>query len=243
MISLADFDIRSGSDEQHLQNSTRRILSSAEFFKQAGDVLKVIGPRVLEEVTPELETYQGKWNPGGFMVFPIGVHEELGSLRFHVWPEGITRESSQGPNIHDHAWFLRSEILLGTYKDTLYGIEDVGSATEGLTEGTFGLYETARNAGGHDILAKTGRLVKPVPLGDREIEAGGSHDIDLGMYHITTIPDSELAVTLIFDSPPFGPTTRVLIPSTEREIGRVRRPVDRESALLAKTQIMQAMHL
>lgn len=34
------------------------------------------------------------------MVYPLGVHDVLGSLRFHVYPKGISRESDQGPNIH-----------------------------------------------------------------------------------------------------------------------------------------------
>lgn len=100
--SLEEIGFKSGYDTRHLQRGDPQVLLPNRFFDQAYALLEKAEPIVLDGVVPNLEQYSGRWNPGGFMVFPLGVHEVLGSLRLHVYPRGIPRETDQGPNIHNH---------------------------------------------------------------------------------------------------------------------------------------------
>lgn len=243
MTYLEAFGIKPGSDERHLI-MVDDLLQAEDFFQKAEGALAQLAPVVLEEVVPHLEEYHGRWNPGGFMAFPLGLHDELGSLRLHIWPVGVPRENSDGPNIHNHAWFLSSRILAGVYSDTLFELEehDVMTDSEYIrSEGLLQVFETRRNPDGLDELVTDGLFVRPIPILNREVSAGGTHRIYLDMYHVTTVPIEQLAMTLIFDSPAFATTTRVLIDSARIKSGRSRKVIESSNALLAKDQIMQAL--
>ena len=214
---------------------------------------------VLEEVVPHLEEYEGRWNPGGFMVFPLGVHDVLGSLRFHVYPKGIPREIDQGgPNIHNHGWHLISNVLVGHYRDTLYALENqgvvLGSNSQLGEKGLLRLFHTRRNVGGNDMLVTDGRVVRPVPTLNREVPAGNIHTIEANIiYHLTTISENQLTATLVLDSPAFVDSTDVLINSASpqlsgvqiesamTEVANARRSVNYTTTVLAKAQLMSAI--
>lgn len=254
--SLEALGIKSGHDVQHLLKINPNLLLASEFFDQANSLLGKASPIVLEEVIPNLEKYEGRWNPGGFMVFPLGVHDNLGSLRFHVYPKGIPRETQQGPNIHNHAWHLFSSVLVGHYRDTLYKLENQGIITDPNSKlaekGLLRLFQTRRNPGGKDVLVTDGTVVRPVPVLNREVPAGKIHTIEANIiYHMTTIPVEQLTATLVLDSPAFADTTDVLINSASPQlsginsvnagIARIRRNIDHPTAIIAKTQLMSAI--
>ena len=257
--SLEALGFKSGHDVQHLQRIDPRELPAGSFFDQATILLHKASPMVLEEVIPHLEEYEGRWNPGGFMVFPLGVHDVLGSLRFHVYPRGISRQSDQGgPNIHNHGWHLISNVLVGHYRDTLYELEDqgviLGSNSQLGEKGLLRLFHTKRNTRGNDMLVTDGRVVRPVPILNREVPAGNIHTIEANViYHLTTIPEEQLTATLVLDSPAFVDTTDVLINSASprlsgvqiegamTEIANARRDIDHTTTVLAKAQLMSAI--
>ncbi len=256
--SLEALDFKSGHDVQHLQRIDPSELLAGNFFDQATVLLQKAGPMVLEEVVPHLEEYEGRWNPGGFMVYPLGVHDVLGSLRFHVYPRGIPRESDQGPNIHNHGWHLISNVLVEHYRDTLYDLENqgvvLGSSPQLEERGLLRLFQTRRNAGGRDVLVTDGTVVRSVPTLNREVPAGNIHTIEANViYHLTTIPQEQLTATLVLDSPAFADTTDVLINSASpqlsgvqiesamTEIARARRSIDHTTTVLAKAQLISAL--
>lgn len=244
MKTLETLGIKPGNDEKHAIMANIEDVPAADFFEQAERLLDTAAPLVLDTVVRALENYPGRWNPGGFIVFPLGLHSTLGSLRLHVWPAGFTRETAQGPNIHNHAWHLASRILVGRYTDRLYQLETqppVNVSESNLTlHGFSRLFTTRRNGNGQDDLLQDGRLVRPVPILDRSVPAGQTHTIEAGVYHITTIPVDELAATLVVDSPAFAMTTHVLLNDARSEIDRKREIVDATTVALTKEQLLYA---
>lgn len=241
MATLEALGIRPGSDERHLIMAEN--LQAKDFFRDAEALLNEAAPTVLEQVVPHLEEYKGRWNAGGFMAFPLGMHDELGQLRLHVWPKGIERENSEGPNIHNHGWYLSSRILAGVYSDTLYRRENHGIVTDQeliKTEGLLQVFETRRDPDGHHALTSEGLFARAIPISTREVSAGGTHRLYLEMYHVTTVPVEQLAVTLIMDSPAIATTTQILINSARIKNGRSRKVIDLSEILLAKEQIMHS---
>lgn len=254
--SLEALGFQPGHDVAHKVLISPTDLPAGAFFDRANNLLDKAGPVVLNEVIPQLEKFDGRWNPGSFMVYPLGVHKELGSLRFHVYPQGMPRETEQGPNTHNHAWHLFSRVLVGDYTDTIYKLENHGLVTDANSKlaeaGLLRLFQTRRNTNGRDVLVTDGTVVKPIPVEDRAVAAGGVHTIEATrVYHLTTIPSEVLAATLVLDSPAFGNTTDVLISSTSPqlagcdnplvEISRIRRDIDQTTTVLAKNQLMQAI--
>lgn len=254
--SLKALGFKQGHDVQHLQRIDPQDLLAPRFFADANTLLEKAGSIVLDEVVPNLEKFAGRWNPGGFMVFPLGVHDRLGSLRFHVYPRGIPRETEQGPNIHNHGWHLFSRVLIGHYRDTIYDLEPQGIVTDPnpnlSKQGLLRLYQTMRRPDGLDVLVTDGSVVRPVPTLDREIPAGKVHTIEANViYHLTTIPADQLTATLVLDSPAFVDTTDVLINSASpqltgpnsriEEIARTRIIVENATAIFAKAQLMSAL--
>jgi hypothetical protein len=254
--SLEVLGFKSGHDTQHLQRSNPQILVPNRFFDQANALMEKAEPIVLDEVIPHLEQHPGRWNPGGFMAFPLGVHDVLGSLRFHVYPRGIPRETDQGPNIHNHGWHLFSRVLIGHYRDIIYSLENQGRVTDtnyNLEErGLIRLYKTERKPNGLDFLVTDGTVVRAVPVDNKDVSAGRYHTIEANViYHLTTIPQDQLTATLVLDSPAFVYSTDVLISSASpqltesnsgiEEIARQRRNVNFTTAVLAKNQLMSAI--
>lgn len=232
---LATAGIESGEDVKHSMNLGQSYIDPDEYFAQATTFLDDLSPGVFEHVAPELDDYADRWNPGGFMVFPLGLHEELGSLRLHVWPPGAPRKSADGPSIHSHAWHLCSEVLSGTYSDTLFNVE---SAAEEGQENVFTLYKTKRKDNGEDALVADGN-VKATPIGEREFSSGEIHTIEAGVYHIPTVSQEGHAATLVLDSPALAETTGVLIQNGGGDISRVRRSLEISDIALAKQVLLE----
>lgn len=244
MRSLEALRIKQGRDEQHSRLVNYGDLAAEQFFEEAANLLKKATPIVLEDIIPNLERFSGRWNPGGFMVFPLGLMEGLGSLRLHVWPAGLTRQTAHGPDIHNHAWHLISKVLSGHYSDTLYGIEQektVNPDNRNDKNGLLRVFKTRLNFDGKDILISDGTSVKPIPIEKRSISAGKIHTIKAGDHHLTTIPPEECTATLVLDSPAFQETTDVIFESIAIHIARKRQLVDRSSAILAKKQIIKTL--
>src|SRR3989344_4544091 len=146
---LEELGVKPGNDMQHSRMADLSLFPPDNFFEQAEILVTKASPIVLGKVVPHLEDYPGRWNPGGFMVFPLGIHHVLGSLRLHVYPEGMPRNTPQGPNIHNHAWHLFSNVLVGSYTDTLYALEPSGRTTDPEAiypgSGLLRVFETRRN--------------------------------------------------------------------------------------------------
>lgn len=190
--ALADWGVESGSDVSHSIDAEHYI-EPDEYRERAGELVEGVVTEALPHVRDALHDFADKRNPGGFMVFPLGMHPELGQGRLHVYPANTEIRFAQGPNIHNHAWHLFSRVVkLGAddeeaapYTDTIFELENLGTAPEDGP--VHRLYRTHRNPGGRDMLVAE-VIVNPVAIEGRVVPPGQSHFIEAGAYHLPTTP-------------------------------------------------------
>jgi hypothetical protein len=228
MELFARFGTQKGEDLQHANTASLAQFPHQAYAKRAETLLAAKASAVLDAIPEILRSVRGKWNPGGFMVFPLGLLEDGCSLRLHVWPRGLDRDTDQGPNPHNHALHLSSRIIIGEYSDVIFDVHrirndpDANSHALGLPD-IYRLYATYRGPAGIDILKTDGTLVRITPRAHRTIRAGDMHHIPAGDYHLSDIPVNSLTATLVLDSPSFADSSDVLLKASEPEIRRVRR--------------------
>lgn len=243
---LDAFGLRRGVDVQHKLLADQKIFEPNRFFENSLVLLNKIRPIILDEVIPKLEEYSGRWNPGGFMVFPLGLTEDSSSLRLHISPAGARRDILNGPFIHNHGWHLASLVLAGIYSDIIYSVEQIPANVVEPGDELLQIYETIRNSDGKDSLVTSGTMVIVKPTESRSIKAGNCHTIEaINTYHKPTTPSEKLAATLVLDSPAFTNTTHVLLNAIgdNKPIKRQRLSLDRESVETAKKQLMVGLGL
>jgi len=227
---LAELGFEDGHDNSHKFVPENAEVDRSEFFDRALDLLHRAGPIILEDVLPRLEEVEdARWNPGGFMVYPVGVHPELGPLRFHIYPP--FESEADGPFVHDHALYLSSLVLEGTYTDEIIGVSSAkeDSNKHSAQKNDAGLYVTHRSPGGPDTFTYGGE-VDTRTSEERVVEVGQTHTIDPGVFHLPTVSPDQLAATLVLDSHPVASTTRVIMPHEVASRPRVRKPVTREQS-------------
>lgn len=229
------------------------VLQRNEFFSAARQVLLGMADVVMTEVVPNLDEVPGTWHPTGFMVFPLGRHPTLGSLRLHMWPAGCRMREAKGRgrlgsiydgDIHDHAWSVAS-LVLHYYEDSLYSITTAPAAAETDTlhadPALFRVYSVEYGANAHNALTTSGACVRATVFERRSMERGQIHTIEAGVFHAPTIPDDRFGATLVFSSPrelDVGP--HVLVGGPIRPIVGNRRKVSHEEAAYAKRQLLSA---
>lgn len=243
MKALAKFGVRAGEDLQHSQSAPLEDFPFPEHSQRAEAFLSEISATVLANVKEIFAGVKGKWNPGGFMVFPLGLTGDGCSIRFHVWPQGMERKTDQGPNPHNHALHLSSRIVIGQYSDFILDVStlDVAPASKSdalKEEGVHGLYGTYRTPGGKDVLKTDGTLVKATVRTARNLREGETHHIEAGEYHLSSVPKEILAATLVLDSPSFRESSGLLLKSIEPEILRVRRGLGEAQIQTAMEQVV-----
>ncbi len=235
MLSLEQYGIQPGGDESHKFDPSAPLMDESVFYEGALDLLEEMAPIVLDEAPDSLANMEGRWNPGAFMVFPLGVHPELGSLRLHLFPNSIPR-GGDGPHVHDHAWYLASRVLTGEYRDDIVEVE-VTDVDEQERADFLGIYETRRPTGLRNTFRNIGRVSASRLVESRLFSAGNSHTISPGVLHVPTVPEHMQGSTLVFVSAAIADSTRVIMPSSLAEQDRQRAKVtDRE--LKAARQIL-----
>ncbi len=240
MKSLQDLGFELGGDEAHLQKVAPEDINPERFFDQAEPLLEELSESVLTEVVPNLEDYEGRWHPLGFMIYPLGVHEGLGSLRLHIWPAGHRVSIDGGSGIHDHAWYLASRVLAGVYSDDRYDVELMpDKAPEGdLSEPFFRVFGVTKVPGEPDGLRTDGTYARAQVFDQVLVPAGLTHRIEPGAFHLPTISEGQLAATLVLDSPSLGFKPSILINRSSEPIFNPRPAVHESEALQVKDQIL-----
>jgi hypothetical protein len=219
------------------------------------------GP-VPDKVIPNLEheQFDGRWHPSGFMVFPLAKHPDLGYLRLHIWPKGLRQRENRGRGIlgniwdgdpHNHAWHVTGYNIVG-YRDVLYEVEPVEYpdrqsyeevAANGL--GHFRIFRAEYDeASGDDVLTTQGECVTVTPREERNLVNFPTdiHQIAVGDYHAPTVPENELAATLVFNSYRVkrdGP--EILVGGAATVIVGARKQVTLDEKLFAKAQLLNAL--
>jgi hypothetical protein len=226
-------------------------ISDAQFFLQSSQLLQKLEPTVRNDIIPNLEDYDGRWHPSGFMVYALGMHPQLGSLRLHIWPKNLRRRLVKGRgkmgeiydgDIHNHAWNI-SSLTMQYYKDNLYQVEGVESSSEQdfNDRGLFRVFNVSYQKDARQALVTNGKVVKATITDQREASNGDIiHTAHTHIFHSPTIPEDTLGATLVFDSArmtPDGPD--ILIGGSTEPIYDTRRSVTRSDAELVKLQFTE----
>lgn len=225
-------------------------IATAEFDAEAHETLSSLVRVVGDAILPDLPEMVGTWHPTGFMVFRLGHHTRLGSLRLHVWPRNLRRREAKGRgrlgvihdgDIHDHAWGVASAVL-ADYRDTMYDVTTSPRADGALPHCQFRVFTVAYGERAHNALVTDGRCVEAVPRDRRVIPAGEFHSIAPGDFHAPTVPDDAFSATLVFSGPralEHGP--HVLIGGGVDPIVGNRVPTTAGDAALARAQLSAAL--
>lgn len=230
-----------------MQQAERDHLPVQDFFNQAADILPAIGDTVRAEIVPELEQRDARWHPAAYMVYALGTHATLGSLRLHIWPRDLRvreeREEGDIKDVHDHVLHIASLVLRGTYSDDIYQVQNRGtnvSDEELVEKGLLRVFTPPLGVSGSDAMTTDGRVVSVRKSAERVVAEGGMHTIEAGVFHAPTIPEDRLAATLSFSSHRVnlaGPHILFAARSTDPITG-VKRAVTPDEAQLAKEQIL-----
>lgn len=240
MLFLERVGIRADIDQIHKFTSEDHLLRASEFFEHASVMLDELATPILDHINPILENYSGRWNPMGFMVLPLGSHEELGVLRLHIWPRGLRKLTPKGEPIHNHAWHLASRILIGVYSDDIYAIRGsesyLADEDQRREQGLMRVFSIGfGDTGG--TLETDGLCIRVVLDEHREVNAGEHHSIEQGVFHRTTIAHDKFVATLVFDSPTLASSkSKILIDGPAHPITEQREPITAEDIVTVRNQ-------
>lgn len=221
-------------------NDERDNRDPSTFFETAAPILREAQQEVYDEVIPNLEDYEGKWHPLGFMAWKLGNIATTGTLRLHIWPEGLRRESPRGPKIHDHAWHISSLVMDGDYTDTIFQVEEQGiveSEQERRERDLLRVY-SPRFSNTSAALETDGTCAKVETIEERLYKPDSIHTIETGVFHITNIDIGRAVTTLLIESPPVESHPRILMDTAGEPLTNPKYEIPREDAIYAKTQLL-----
>ncbi len=239
MLFLEQAGIHTDIKRTHQITPEGYVLRADDFFERAGAMLDQLSIPVLDNIKSILDNGSGRWNPMGFMVLPLGSHQELGILRLHIWPKDLRKVTTKGEPIHNHAWHLESRILKGKYTDKIYVVREREISLledERKERGFLRVFNIGFGERGGTL--ETDGLCVRVEVGeDRIAKAGEHHSIEQGVFHQTTIAYDKFVSTLIFDAPTL-PSLRsdVLIDGPAAPITEERYPITLEDIDTVKNQ-------
>lgn len=218
MTALTEFGITPIDDIMHRQIDRADFLSDSIFFTKAEALLNGIAPYILNDYLPHIEYNERlRWNPGGFIVDVLGECE-LGQMRVHYYPEDEPRKTEVGPTGHDHRTLLASQTILNCYQDCLCSVRTVrpndpaALRAKASGEPLPRLFTVRRTGLDQDKLVSDGRLVVVTQDFHRVIPAHRNHRIVNGAFHLPEVPEGELTVTAVIDSPAFTKQSRLWFP-------------------------------
>lgn len=237
---LHDLGFETGNDLAH--EELVDFIEPEEYRDRAYKMLDGVHD-IVGSLVERIDDFADRWNPNGFMVFPLGIHRTLGSLRLHVYPEKDSKELQGEPEIHSHAWHLSSLVLgSGDYRDHIFSLND---EPNGDSPGPHHIYKSRRDENGVDYQTSDGTEVFPEIVETRVIPPSQKHFIPAGQHHApvhSQFPTS----TLVLDSHAFLPFTEIVRPrgdaTPDREVAAQRSNLTESDILQAKGILDQAIN-
>ena len=217
MRSLEEFGVYSSGAEA-LQHDDANTTTPEQFFDQSQSLLGRLALVTMEDIVPNLRDHYGRWHPSGFMVYPLGTHKELGTLRLHMWPKGHRQREMKGHgelpddicdgDIHNHAWHISSVVLDGVYTDSMYDVKKVGALNDGVYDeaevarrSLWNVFQVQYRQGDQpEGLYASGDVVDAAVRDMRQFGREDFHIIPAGPFHAPTIPEEVKSATLVFNS-------------------------------------------
>jgi len=133
---------------------------------------------------------KGYWHPTGFMAFHTRWSFEGMPVRVHCWPRGARPVEDRHPPLHDHMWPLASKVLTGTYSETVYALDDV-------PDGEYAHYSVEYHTRDDATVFDDRRRCQALPVVTSVCVPGEVHHLEAGVFHETTIPESQRVVTVM----------------------------------------------
>ncbi|MCH9680651.1 MAG: hypothetical protein K0V04_04385 [Deltaproteobacteria bacterium] len=172
------------------------------------------------------EPRTGAWHPTGFVVLNL-ADDDVGTLRLHLWPEQGREYGTPCWPVHDHVWWLRSQVLCGTVRSREYTVREESGATATLYAVHYGPEQRSS-------MHRSERQVVVTAAVPTTVEAGQRYTVDAGVFHASRVEPGCMAATLVATRRTGQPRPWVVGPSD----GPPRVPVQRPAA---STQLVRGL--
>lgn len=194
-----------------MNQNTKKSKSVSELFQlitQKG-THQEISKNVLRIITDIASSNLGiivNWHPLGFLQFKLGKDKYEGSVKLHIWDNGL--RSVQNPEwlIHRHVWELSSHVLVGKVTNLTYEVKDCFNKTNECFYCAYDVIFEEQNS----ILVKTNRYLSCNPLTCQTYAAGEKYSVKSNDFHQTTVPSEDFAATIIYTPPKIRETPLVV---------------------------------
>ena len=137
----------------------------------------------------EKEQIKGNWHPLGFIHIPLGIINDQ-SIRLHIWPQSERRRQQPFYPIHTHIFELKSHILSGTLKNTIYKVSNLNFRLESA------IYEVNYNNTSESILKRTDRKINIMEVTEETLKKGDYYSVKRGEFHTSEVKEGEFAATI-----------------------------------------------
>jgi len=129
------------------------------------------------------------WHPTGFVVAKL--HQcDAGALRLHVWPDDERVYGEPLWPVHDHAWSLRSLVLVGEVGSVCMRVQPDAVGAHRRYTVDYGAGRTSRLVRGRERFT-----AQPGPT--HNVGAGGVYAVEEGEFHASSVRAGRLAATLV----------------------------------------------
>lgn len=155
------------------------------------------------------------WHPTGFVVGKLSVTER-GVLRLHVWPDDERIYGEPHWPVHDHVFSLQSLVLVGAVVSREHEVADDRA-------GSMRRWAVDYGPGRASQLVPDGEPVVMQPAEPITTHAGETYAVDAGRFHASTVPEGQLAATLVATRGTERQRPFVLGPAQRHEPIAVRR--------------------
>jgi len=127
------------------------------------------------------------WHPLGFLMSKLFEEPPL-ALRIHIWPKGGGREQNPSWPIHDHIFNMRSWILQGAIRNTVY--------CESECSPNFHLY-LASYKDGESVLSRAKNGICLKKKYEEKYEAGQSYAVEAKVFHSSSHEKDTTTITAV----------------------------------------------
>ena len=132
------------------------------------------------------------FHPNGFLQLPLSNSDDKRTVRFqlHIWPEDISRRGKEIFQVHDHAFGIKSFVLVGSLINTFYEIKS-------NPNGKFRLFQGDRTGN----QTATNQIISCEVIKSETISAGHGYTIPKDAFH-SSVKDSLFLATVIEKTDP-----------------------------------------
>jgi len=129
------------------------------------------------------------WHPTGFVVAKVEVFER-GMLRLHVWPDDDRVFGEPHWPVHDHVFSLQSLVLMGSVFSREHEVVDDPAGTMRRWAVDYGEGRDSQLVPeGNPVSVRAGQPVTTGP--------GNTYGVAAGRFHTSSVPEGQLAATLV----------------------------------------------